>query len=124
MLGSDELDGQQILHYRGSLNLSRTIFENQRRAYAGEAFSESCDGTTCRTLTVEEYYQEEYGDTDFGNVPPSSIDLWVSPQGFLLHSIVIGLPAKKARAEQPDPSDTYFQVDYSRFNEVTIEPPE
>jgi hypothetical protein len=132
---ADQIEGEAVLHLRGSLNIARTVYENQRRALRpGERFSETCRSsgstggtpsqTVCEDLTIEEYYEREAGGTDFEDVPPTTIDIWISTQDSLVRRVVIAKGVLLAGTEEIPPTDRYFEVTYSRFNEVSVEAPE
>jgi hypothetical protein len=129
VLGSESANGRQLLRVRGSLNLARAIYDNQSLAFHGaEVSGETCEthiqtGATptsvCRKLpklTFEEAYEEEHGEVDFDQAPPSRIDILLDPEDFRVYRILISVP----QAED----DPYLEVDYSDFNDVTVEVPE
>jgi hypothetical protein len=133
VIGTEKIDGKELVHIRGTLGLGKVILENKRRVYGDmEDFQESCqstgnsaDGTleqVCRDVSFEEYAQEEYGDVDFGLEPRSPLHVWVSPDDQTVHRLVIEVPG--ADGDEPDPKLTYYASRFSRFNEVTVDPPE
>ena len=128
----DDYNGANVMHVRGSLSLGKAILEKQRSVYGGtQDYWESCESVevaggpspeeTCRTLTFEEYAEEEYGDRDFDLEPRSLVHLWLSPDDFTLNRLVISQPGTSSDLQAA--GDTYFEVSYSLFNEVEIEPP-
>jgi len=130
---TDEIEGEALLHLRGSLNIGRTIYENQRAALRpGERFSETCRSsggtgetsqTVCEDLTIEEYYEREAGGTDFEDTPATTIDIWISAQDYLVRRVVIARGALISGTEEISAEDRYFEVTYSHFNEVSVEAP-
>lgn len=132
LLGMEDYNGSYAIHLRGSLILGKAILENKRSVYGGiQDYWESCESVevaggpaateTCRTLSFEEYAQEEYGERDFDLEPRSPVHLWLSADDFRLHRLVIGQPGTSP--DLPTPASTYFEVSYSHFNQVQVEPP-
>lgn len=126
ILESESVDGQGLLRVRGSLNLARAIYENQRLAFQGDAgYGESCEthiemgatpATVCRERTFEEAYEEDYGEVDFDQAPSSRIEVLLNRGDRYVHSIKVSVPLAD--------DDPYFESTYSNFNGVTIEVPD
>lgn len=133
-------DDNGLAHLRGTVNLSRAIYENQRRLLEQAKDLGDCEqfplgsssyygtGTpiivtpgpvTCRSITVEEALQKRWEGYDLDAGPPSEIDIWLSPKDFLVHGVAIKVSGDESR----ESFHPYFETSYSRFNEVTIEPP-
>jgi hypothetical protein len=120
-IGSEEIDGVPATHLRGAANQLRAALENERRILTAAGittFGEECEGRPggreeCRELTFEEALVRQEPDLSFYDENPSTIDAWVREDGLVLR-IALAIP----------PHDTGVTVEYSRFNEVTIEPPE
>jgi hypothetical protein len=129
----DEGDG--LVHVAGSAKLARVILENKRRAYGHvKEYQQHCESSgvfdgdtapaqTCTYLTFEESVEEEYRVQDLDQTPSSPVHLWISPEDFRVHRLILAIPGAPIDAE-PAEGERYFEVEYSRFNEVTITPPE
>jgi len=132
-MGAEDVEGTSLVHVRGSLRLGRTILENQRRVYGNvEDYWESCESTeifpgddqspeTCRTLSFEEYVEEEYSDVDFDLEPAAPVHIWLSPEDHIVHRLVIGHPG--VPTDNLEPESIYFEVDLSLFNQASVTPP-
>ena len=125
LMGSEVVDGRDLVRVHGSLNLARSIYENQLLAFHGDAgYGESCEThvgigatptTVCRERTFEEAYKEDYGEVDFDQAPDSLMQVLLDPQTKRVHSIRISVPLAD--------DDPYFETIYSNFNDVTIGAP-
>jgi hypothetical protein len=123
--GTETVDGRELIRIRGSVNLPRAIYENQRPVFeSATEFGETCETqigtgatptTVCREQTFEEAYEESYGNVDFDASPPSRVDVLVDGETLRIHQVVIGVPGND--------EDTYLEVEYSDFNDVSIEVP-
>lgn len=106
-IANEQFEGQTLFHLKASVNLSRAICDNQLRALLA-----------AETQAVEAElasHEEECGQLNFEAVPPSAVDVWLFPTDFRIHHLRIGVPG--------DEMDPYLEIDYSRFNEISIEPP-
>ena len=128
-LGTEKVDGQSLLRLRGSVNHLRAIFESERRVFTAAgitSFSEECFGGTdgdenCRELGFEETLENQEPALSFYDQNPATIDVWLSPQDFLVHRIVLDIPPDDD-VEPPD-EETSVLINYSQFDQVVIEPP-
>ncbi len=133
-----QINDTRLILVRGSVRLGATILENKRRVYGQiDDYWKSCESTdivvdgktsqssepTCRSLSFEEYVEEEYGDVSFDSEPLAPIHVWLSPDDSLVHRIAIGLPGT-SRSDEPESASMYFDVTFSLFNEVMVGSPE
>ncbi len=106
-IANEQFEGQTLFHLKASVNLSRAICENQLRALlAAEPQDVEAELAS---------HREECGQLNFEAVPPSAVDVWLFPADFRIHHLRIGIPG--------DEMDPYLEVDYSQFNEISIEAP-
>lgn len=131
-LGSEELEGHSLAHVRGSVNHIRAIFENQRRAFAAAGittFSTECESSTggqleCRDLGYEETIEREDHLLRYYDVQPAELDVWLAPDDSLVHRIRLDIPPHDdPYAANRDSGEAVVTIDYSRFNEISIEAP-
>ncbi len=54
----------------------------------------------------------------FSDENPATIDIWVSPDGFLIHRVELSIPD-----DDPEGRVGVVLVEYSQFNHVQIEAP-
>ena len=113
-LGTEEIDGNSLLHLGGSVNHIRAILQNLHRI--------SCPNAEQETDTCDEpMFQEELGRNEptlgFFDRNPTTIDLWVS-EDRLVQRIEFKVPPP-----EPDEEQAIVTFDYSHFNDVVIEPP-
>jgi hypothetical protein len=142
VIANEETEGTDLIRIRGSLNLSRTVYENQKRVLEHGGTLEDCDvegsseyrdgmtieatpARTCRPISIEEALAEQFESTDFDAVPLSTIDVWVSLDDLRLDQIVIGTPGKAVADEEAiSEEDTFFETSFSHFDEVSVTAPE
>jgi hypothetical protein len=137
-LGAEDMDGDSLLHLRGSVNQIRAVMENERRVFTATgvtSFGEECEqeaavpvsGTpiqseeVCRELTYEEALQNQEPTLSFYDQHPSTVDVWISRDDFLVHRIEIATPPHED--VNPPSEEISVLFEYSRFNEIVIEPP-
>jgi hypothetical protein len=135
VVGGEEIDGVTLVHLHGSVNHLRAIMENERRALTAAgitSFGEECTveaslpgeppgAESCRELTFEESLERQEPDLSFYDETPAVIDLWVSPDNFLVHRIALGAAPPP---DEPGGEQLPLIVDYSRFNQIQIEAPQ
>ena len=131
-LGIEEFDGDSLVHLRGVVNPLRAVLENQRRVYSAAgvtSYGMRCEGEvvepgdepaeeTCRELTYEDVLKKEEPKLIPYDRNPATIDIWLSPEDFIVHRISVRIPQ-----EEPRTGEMPLDIRYSGFNEVTIEPP-
>lgn len=103
-MDSEVVSGEELFHLRASVNLPSAICENKRRAFAAAGIE-----------GIESELEEECSDTSLERVPSSRVDVWLFSDDLRIHRVRIGVPGFA-----PDP---YLETTYSRFNEVSVEPP-
>jgi len=126
VVGAEDVDGVEATYLRGTVNHIRAVRENERRVFTAAGittFGKECEQSAgreevCRDLTFEENLAQQEPELSFYDENPSTIDAWVREDGLVLR-IAVDIPPH-------DTSDgvTGVAVEYSRFNEVTIEAPE
>ena len=147
LVGREDRDGVTLVHFQGSVNHLRAILENQRRVLTAAgitSFGEECtaraiprivdetgepvestpdrgaeDEESCRELTFEESLEQQEPGLSFYDENPGAIDIWLSPDDFLVHRIVLGIPP-----DEPGAQESSFTVEYSQFNQIEIEAPQ
>jgi hypothetical protein len=141
-LGGERIDSNSLVHLRGSVNQIRAVMENERRIFAATgitSFGEECEleaavpvsGTpiegeeVCRELTFEEAVENQEPALSFYDQNPATINVWLSPEDFLVHRIELTIPPHDDPSVEVEPpaEETSVLFEYSRFNEVMIEPP-
>jgi hypothetical protein len=141
-LGGERIDGNSLVHLRGSVNHIRAVMENERRIFAATgitSFGEECkleaaapvSGTpiereqVCRELTYEEALENQEPALSFYDQNPATIDVWLSPDDFLVHRIELTIPPHDDPSVEVEPPDEETSVlfEYAAFNEIVIEPP-
>ena len=132
-LGIEEFDGDSLVHLRGVVNPLRAVLENQRRVYTAAgvtSYGVRCEGETvqpgeepaeqtCRELTYEDVLEKEEPKLISYDRNPATIDIWLSPEDFIVHRISVPIPQ-----EEPRTGEIPLDIRYSLFNEVVIEPPQ
>lgn len=140
-LGTEKVDGEVLLRVRGLVNHLRAILENERRVFTAAgitSFGEECEqeaavpvsGTpiqgeeVCRELTYEEALENQEPTLSFYDQNPATIDIWLSPDDSLVHRIRLDIPPHDdPYAASGDSGEAVVTIDYSRFNEISIEAP-
>lgn len=132
--------GVETVLVRGSVNMIRAVLENQRRVLEAlgitslstecvtlvefmdeEAVPETPQPTptpTCRDLTFEETLAKE-DSVAFQDENPATVDFWISPDDGYMRRLVIVIPPEEA-----GDLETTVTIDYTDFNEATVEAPE
>jgi hypothetical protein len=126
IIGTEEIDGLATTHLRGTVNHIRAVLENERRVFTAAgitSFGKECEHPVggeevCRELTFEENLAQQEPTLSFYDENPSTIDAWVSEDG-PVRRIALRVPPHEAGDEE-----TAAAFEYSRFNDVEIEPPE
>ena len=142
LVGQDKVDGVALTHLRGSVNHLRAILENQRRFLTAAGITsfgrwctivamnetgelvEAAPGTPveneelCHEQTFEESLESQEPGLSFYDENRATIDVWVSPENFLVHRVALIVPPDEAGG-----AEMSFVVEYSRFNQVEIEAP-
>ena len=138
----ERMSGVETVRIRGTLNMIRAVFENQRRvleALGITAFGTECgvydvqmntEGSfpstqpgptaTCRDVSFEETLAEHDDSIAFQDENPATIDVWISPEDGRLHRLTIAGPVE----DSGEPSIIEFTIDYSEFNSVSLTAPE
>ena len=127
VVGQEEVDGVSSTRIQGRANITRAMIQSWRRAeeIRGPLYwGQECTGRPaeagaetqeeCHSFTLEEYtatYEETLRDQDEN---PLLVEVWIGREDKLLRR----LEFRTAVAEEPGGSFTF-----SRFDEVTVEPP-
>ena len=133
LVGEDNVDGVTLVHLQGSGNHLRAILENERRVLTAAGITsfgtecraeaalpgESQGDEVCRELTFEESLERQEPQLSLYDENPGAIDIWLSPDDFLVHRIVLGIPP-----DEPGAQEGSFTVEYSQFNQIEIEAPQ
>ena len=133
LVGEDDVNGADLFHVRGSINLERAVMENERRVLAAAgitSFDEECileaigqrdpgRERVCIDLTFQEALQQREPQLSFYDETPYSIDLWLSPDDLLLHRVELSVPS-----DDPEAWEGVILVEYSQFNRIEIEAPQ
>ena len=145
-VGQEEVGGVTLTHFRGSVNHIRAIMETLRRSATAvgitsfgtrctavltptvfDANGEPADSTpgtpfdseeACHEQTFEESLASQEPGLSFYDENRTTIDIWVSPDDFLVHRVAIIIPPNEARG-----TETSFAMEYSLFDQVQIEAP-
>ena len=141
-VSQDKTDGVALTHIRGSVNHIRAVLENQRRVLTAAGITsfgrwcttiamnetgslfESAPGTPvendeiCREQTFEESLESQEPGLSFYDENRAVIDVWVSPDDFLVHRVALSIPPDEANG-----AEISFVMEYSLFNQVEIEAP-
>jgi hypothetical protein len=127
VVGQERVDGVECARIKGKAHVVQAMIESWRRAEEGRGplyWGEECEGTPteageysqeqCHSLTLDEYIAGYEEDVRRQDENPPSVEVWIGRDDKLMHRLEI--PATLA-----EESEGYFT--FSRFDEVTVEPP-
>ena len=142
VIEASTIDGVETVRVRGTVSMIRAVLENQRRllerlgittfgtecgVYGVQMNTEGSFGSnqpgptaTCRDVSFEETLAENEDSLAFQDENPATIDVWISPDDGRLHRLTIAGPVEDA----VEPSKIEITIDYSEFNEASLEAPE
>ncbi len=140
VVGQENMDGLSTIHLRGWLNAVQAKVDTWRRAaqHAGlETVGEECGSEDvqtpltegeppptviatpqCRPVTVDEFLAIGQEAVEWQERNPSSVDVWIGSDDHMLRRFSASFPPDESGEGEKD-----VIVEFSRFNEVIIEPP-
>jgi hypothetical protein len=127
IIGHEDVDGVACTRIRGNANMRRAMIESWRRAeeIRGPMYwGEECEGTPaeageysqeqCHSLSLDEYIATYEDDVRKQDENPPSVEVWIGRDDSLLRRLEF--PATTA-------GESGGSFTFSRFEEVTVEPP-
>lgn len=138
---TSRIDGVETVRIRGTVSMIRAVLENQRRVLTAAgitsfgtrcgsqdiqmntegSFGSTSSGPTptCRDLSFEEMLANNEDSIAFQDENPATVDVWISPEDGRLHRLTIAATVE----DSGEPSKVEFTIDYSDFNDISIEAP-
>jgi hypothetical protein len=126
VVGQEEVDGVQCTHIRGKANITQAMVQSWRRAeetrgplYWGEECmmidSDAGPSEECHATTLEEHVAMAEESARVQGQTQATVEVWVGQDDRLMRRLEFPV--------LPGVEPTFGLFTYSRFNEVTVEPP-
>jgi hypothetical protein len=140
VVGQENMDALSTIHVRGRLNAAQAKVDTWRRAAQDadiDTVGEECRSEEvqtpltegeppptviatpeCRPVTVDEFLALGQEAVERQQRNPSSVDVWIGSDDHMLRRFSASFPPDESGEGEKD-----VIVEFSRFNEVVIEPP-